>query len=111
MTRYLSTATIALALLSACAAPSDDTANRETGYTPPEASGLIAVRPFPTEGDVCQVVGENDTTRDYLDDSATLIGCPSNELGAIADRVTAGATLVARAGAWWLLSVPSGPAG
>ena len=111
MTRYLRTATIALALLSACAAPSDDTASRETGYTPPEASGLIAVRPFPTEGDVCQVVGENDTTRDYLDDSATLIGCPANELGAIEDRVNAGATLVARAGAWWLLSVPSSPAG
>lgn len=76
------------------------------GYTPPEESGLINVRPFPNEGDVCVVVGENDLTREYLDDSATLIGCPTHERGAIADRVAQGAITLDRVGKWVLLSVP-----
>ncbi len=57
-----------------------------TDYTPPEQSGLVAVRPYPNPGDVCQVIGENDVTRDLLDDASLLIGCPKHESGAILDR-------------------------
>lgn len=75
-------------------------------YTPPEASGLVSVRPFPNPGDVCVVVGESAATQEFLDDSATLIGCPTHERGAIADRRAEGAQVVGEAGAWTLLSVP-----
>ncbi|MFL4469718.1 hypothetical protein ACERZ8_07490 [Tateyamaria armeniaca] len=75
-------------------------------YTDPSESGLVAVRPFPGPDDVCVVVGENDLTREFLDDSATLIGCPKHETGAIADRAAQGARVVAHARHWTLLSVP-----
>lgn len=75
-------------------------------YSPPEASGLVALRAFPGPQDVCRVMGENALTADYLDDSATLIGCPEAEAGAIADRRAAGARVVGAAGDWVLLSVP-----
>lgn len=75
-------------------------------YSPPEASGLVAMRAFPGPDDVCRVIGENALTSDYLDDSATLIGCPKGETGAIADRRAAGARVVGEAGEWVLLSVP-----
>lgn len=88
-----------LLALAACAAP-------DAAYSPPEASGLVAVRAFPGPGDVCQVIGENALTVDFLDDSATLIGCPRAETGAIADRKAEGAVQVGRAGEWVLLSVP-----
>ncbi|MEM6372148.1 MAG: hypothetical protein AAF727_05135 [Pseudomonadota bacterium] len=77
-----------------------------TAYTDPSASGLVEVRPFPNPGDVCVVVGENALTANLLDDSATLIACPKHETGAIADRVDAGARVVAHARHWSLLSVP-----
>ena len=76
-------------------------------YSPPEESGLVAVRPFPADRDVCQVIGENDLTNQYLDDSATLIGCPKSEAGAIADREAEGARQVGEVGAWVVLSVPN----
>lgn len=111
MIRPLITTTLSLGLLPACTAPSgpiDPSRDTSALYTPPEASGLIAVRPFPGPRDVCQVVGENDRTREFLDDSATLIACPVHELGAIEDRVNEGAVLLSRADQWWLLSVPNG---
>lgn len=76
-------------------------------YSPPEESGLVAVRPFPAEDDVCRVIGENDLTSQYLDDSATLVGCPKSEAGAIADREAEGGRQVGVVGAWVLLSVPN----
>lgn len=90
----------AVLALAACAAP------KASSYGPPEASGLVAVRAFPRPDDVCQVMGENALTADHLDDSATLIGCPKAEAGAIADRRAEGARVVAEAGEWLLLSVP-----
>ncbi|MCH2164918.1 MAG: hypothetical protein MK098_09735 [Marinovum sp.] len=79
-------------------------------YSPPEDSGLIGVRPIPTAGDVCQIIGENELTAEYLDDSATLIGCPNHERGAIADRKRGGAVEVGTVGRWVLLSQPhTGP--
>lgn len=76
------------------------------GYTPPEDSGLIGVRPYPNADDVCVVIGENELTQEYLDDSATLIGCPTQETGAISDRISEGGITLETIGDWVLLSVP-----
>jgi hypothetical protein len=75
-------------------------------YSPPEASGLIGVRAYPTADDICMVIGENDLTVEFLDDSALLIGCPQHEMGAIADREAEGAERLTQIGDWVLLSVP-----
>ncbi|MEE9389594.1 MAG: hypothetical protein V3U96_13405 [Paracoccaceae bacterium] len=75
-------------------------------YTAPEASGLVAVRPYPTVNDVCQVIGESEATANFLDHTATLIGCPVHEVGAIADRMAEGAVKVGQVGSWVLLSIP-----
>ncbi len=89
------------ALLAACA-----TDPGAVEYTPPADSGLVSVRPYPGPLDVCKVIGENDLTRDFLDDSATLVGCPVGETGAIRDRQREGGEIVGQEGAWVLLSVP-----
>ena len=91
---------LALLVLAAC------TTAQKASYGPPAASGLIAVRAFPGPDGVCQVIGENAKTINYLDDSATLIGCPKAEAGAIAERRAEGAVVVGEAGEWLLLSVP-----
>jgi len=75
-------------------------------YSPPEDSGLVPVRPYPTSADVCQVVGENEMTQAYLDDSATLIACPNHERGAINDRLSEGGQIVGPARKWTLISIP-----
>lgn len=87
---------VSLGVLSACGVQ----------YSPPSASGLVAVRAFPGPGDVCQVIGENGLTSDYLDDASVLIGCPAHEVGAIRDHVDAGGVQVGAVGAWQLISVP-----
>lgn len=87
-------------LLAGCAEP------EPVAYTPPSASGLVSGRPFPGPLDVCKVIGENDLTREFLDDSATLIGCPPGETGAIRDRQREGGRIVGQQGDWLLLSVP-----
>ena len=91
---------LALTSPAACVAP------RERSYSPPEASGLESVRPYPGHEEVCQVIGENNLTSRYMDDSSLLIGCPVAEAGAIADRKADGAIELERIGAWVLLSVP-----
>lgn len=87
-------------LLAACAAA-------PASYSPPGDSGLVAVRAFPGPDDVCQIIGENALTVDFLDDNSTLIGCPKAEAGAISDRRAEGATIVDEIGEWILLTVPS----
>lgn len=77
-------------------------------YTPPEASGLVGVRPFPKPNDVCQVIGENAQTAEYLDHTRLLIGCPVHEMGAIGDRMADGAERLTQIGDWVLLSLPIG---
>ena len=91
-----------VAMLAACETQPD-----EVVYTPPAASGLVAVRPYPGPLAVCKVIGENDRTRNYLDDSATLVGCPVGETGAIRDRQREGGRIVGQEGAWVLISVPN----
>lgn len=76
-------------------------------YSPPEESGLVAVRAFPTQGDVCQVIGESDATVEYLDHTQLLIGCPTNETGAIDDRIAEGAQQLTIVGDWTLLNLPT----
>jgi hypothetical protein len=88
----------ALVILTACT-PS-------ASYTPPEASGLVPIRPYPAAGDVCVVVGDSPATQEYLDHTATLVACPLAEGGAIADRLAEGGDLVAIAGDWQLISIP-----
>lgn len=75
-------------------------------YLPAKTIGLIEVRRYPTSEDVCIVVGENDLTRDYLDHTATLIGCPVHEAGAVQDRVKEGGQRVGDVSGWILISMP-----
>ena len=77
-------------------------------YSPPEASGLVALRAYPGPNDVCQVVGESPATAEFLDHTATLVACPMSEFGAIADRVDEGGIGVATVGEWALISIPDG---
>lgn len=91
-TSLLCTAT----LLAACS----------TAYTPPEQSGLVGVRPFPTPESVCMVIGESAATVDFLDHTEKLIGCPSHETGAIGDLIAGGSSRVGQVGSWVLLSEP-----
>lgn len=89
----------AAALLMGCApAPAVE-------YTPPEASGLVGVGGYPGPDDVCQVIGENDLTIEYLDHTQTLVGCPTHETGAIADRLAEGAVELETIGAWTLYTI------
>jgi hypothetical protein len=77
------------------------------GYTEPEASGLIGVRPYPNPDDVCMVIGENALTVELLDDAAILVGCPKHERGAIGDRLRDGGQVVGQAKHWTLISIPT----
>lgn len=94
-------ATLSTLSLTACG-PVQITA----GYSPPESSGLVGVRPYPTPDDVCQVIGENELTSDYLDHTTVLIGCPVSEAGAIRDRLSEGGERLETIGDWVLLLIP-----
>lgn len=74
-------------------------------YTEPEESGLVGIRPYPNPNDVCQVVGENNTTAEFLDDSLLLIACPKHEKGALEDRLREGARVVGYSKHWTLLHI------
>lgn len=100
-------AALALAAPGGFSATLEDVAEPPvTGYTAPEASDLVAVRPYPGPGSVCQVMGETELTRDFLDHTALLVGCPTQGGGAIGDLVDSGASIVGQDGDWTLLSVP-----
>ena len=108
-TRLTALALLAAAALTGCATAEPLIYGPEpttSDYTEPEESGLIALRPYPAPNDVCQVIGENDATRDLLDDSSLLIACPKHEKGALGDRMAEGARVVGYARHWTLLSVP-----
>ncbi len=98
---------LAAIAMAACTTQTDPRFEAAATYSRPKQSGLVAVRPYPNANDVCQVIGENDVTANYLDHTTLLIGCPANERGAIADRTRAGAKRLDDIGAWVLLALPN----
>ena len=104
MRSILVVASVSVLALSAC---SDQSAEQDIQDTTP--TGLVAIpeslAPFgdgyPNSGDPCRRLGESAATSDYLDDSATLIGCPSD-----ADAEALGAQVVGNIEGIRLVSVP-----
>jgi hypothetical protein len=58
---------------------------------------------YPMAGDACRRIGETQATADYLDDSATLVGCPD---ATSAERLPG--RVVGYVGGITLLSIPNG---
>ncbi|WP_371169095.1 hypothetical protein [Aliiroseovarius sp. 2305UL8-7] len=90
-------------ILTACETGKPDAYSNR--YVAPEASGLVALRPYPNPNDICQIIGENEETNDLLDHEHLLIGCPSHERGAIDDRVREGAEILKEVNGWTLLNL------
>ena len=76
-------------------------------YTRPELSKLNAIRPYPNDDDLCMTLHKNSVTRKLVSDNAMLIGCPKHEKGEISNRLREGATVIAHARHWSVLSVPN----
>jgi hypothetical protein len=60
---------------------------------------------YPNSGDPCRRLGEGSATVDWLDDSATLVGCPTPEAAA-----ALGGNLVGQVEGITVLSIPTGDA-
>lgn len=76
-------------------------------YSPPEDSGFAGLRPFPSDGDICEVVAPSEATASFAQPNALLIACPTHEKGAISDRKADGAVIAGELGAWTLLNLPN----
>ena len=98
---------LAVLALTGCMGPNMDfgPSATTTNYTEPSASGLSAVKPYPTPASVCQVIRENDAIRVAPNDGTFLVACPKHEAGALMDLTTQGATVVGHARHWTVLSV------
>lgn len=94
-------------MLSACGemAPVDNatspTASSSNAIIWP-ASLKVVGDGFPAPGDPCRIIGESEATVNFLDDSATLVGCPVP-----ADAAKLGGKTVATIEGINLVSVPS----
>ncbi|MGX9356907.1 hypothetical protein ACS3SW_17590 [Roseobacteraceae bacterium S113] len=84
------------------------TSDEASSVSTPEAAGLVPVRPYPTDQDTCQIMGESEATSEFLDHTAILIGCPTSEVDAITDRRREGGQVLDEVGDWTLISLPQG---
>lgn len=81
-----------------------------TPVTPPDSAAVSAQLPafgdgYPTAGDPCRRLGENDLTRQWLDHTRDLVGCPTGSAaGALSAR--AGAQTLATIDDTVILSLP-----
>lgn len=74
-------------------------------YTEANLSGLSPLRPYPSAGDVCELLRDSKRTEMLKLEGQVLIACPKHEKGAIADRQAEGARVVGNAKHWVVLSV------
>jgi hypothetical protein len=86
-------------------APAANVAPEPTSAFAWPASLVVVGDGFPNSGDACRRIGESAATVNWLDDSASLAGCPS------ADAASAlGGTIVGEVEGVTLVSVPNSPA-
>lgn len=98
---------IGAALLAGCTS-ADPTADNGAAPAAPAAafqwpaSLTVVGDGFPEAGSACRIIGESAATIDFLDDSATLVGCPTAE-----DAAKLGGKTVSTIDGVVLVSVPA----
>lgn len=100
--------------LAACGSGGSTDSATSTSETPGDEVSIAVTFPaslpvigdgYPETGDACRKLGESEATVDWLDDSATLVGCPTKE-----DARALGGKLVGVIEGITLVSIPMGDA-